>query len=291
MATWKELITTDNISDYVGGGEVATHDHIIQLDNVTISHVWNPTKRCPYINPLIAHPELQHDISASPFFQLYAMSNNGLSSEITWTKEPDAQTTYDHADDVGNGNIWSPAVDTNLNDIAISSPFSGGQNWQIRTAEISIGQTYQSNSHLNSTGLKLLWGKFDPSGGITNVPGILFDSDTTSYDDEPTYKKVILPNVGSNQYALTEWSTLGRTIWDFPGSTFNAGITNVGCAPQDDTFTLSANEKLIPFLFIKDDNYLANGHFNWNAIYDLLVAQKRLKNINITLNLTTETIL
>ncbi len=33
MPSWKELITTDNIGDYVSGGQTTTHDHSIQASN------------------------------------------------------------------------------------------------------------------------------------------------------------------------------------------------------------------------------------------------------------------
>tara|TARA_R110002020_G_scaffold436237_2_gene646442 strand:- start:1382 stop:2278 length:897 start_codon:yes stop_codon:yes gene_type:complete len=298
MAIWKELITTDNISDYVGGGEAATHDHIISLNNATIRGTWCPVIRCPYITPFTAFPEiLTNQLQADSLHQVHGLSSEGLQI-VHYTKDPDAQVTYDDENDVGNGNIWSPGITTAINDVAIGSPFSGGQNWKIKTAEISIGQSNQSGGFLANKQLKLLWGKFDATQAITDIPGILLDhlSGISTYNDEPAYNKITLPNVGSNQYAITEWSTLGTSVWDFPSNTFNEGITNISCPPPD-TFTLTADEKLIPFVYIMQESYsgstydLINGVYDFNLTFNANMNIVKLNKVNITLNFTTETVL
>lgn len=293
MPSWKELITTDNIGDYVSGGQTTTHDHSIEASNVTIIGVWNPTKRCVYIKPIIAHPDINVNMLSAFFVhQVYALSSNGLQN-VHYTKEPDTQTTYNDSGDIGNGKIWSPAITEAINEVAISSPFAGGQYWKLKTAEISIGQTNQRNSFLGNHELKLVWGKFDSNQTITNIPGTLLDANysDTSYNDEPAYKKITLPVSNTDPYDLNEWSSLGTTIWNFPGDTFNEGITNVDCKPQNDTFILSPTEKLIPFLYLKDDNYPTNGHYDFDIVYNSLLTSPTLTQVNIQLNFTTETVL
>lgn len=307
MANWVELITTNNISQYLTSpSEVSlTYLH----EDIDIGGAWLPVKICPYLDSSLSNG---HDVPSmggqnNHFTAMaWGLGANNITS-CKWTKDPDTDFDYSNTsgDTTGKNSdiLWTPAVSSELNSIALSNPFSVDMNWKVSDAVISLSIPQQptdfGSTWLEGVSLFLAWGKFtynpsetEPADGLplhgntgTNPPGL------TTYTDLATNNKVILEGTqagGNSIYKFTNFKDdVGKEIWDFPSNMTGSqnGYSNgpVDITPRS-TFVLGPNEKLIPIIFIKDDA-------NDTGIFDVLtfikygIFEKYVKGLDIQLSI------
>jgi hypothetical protein len=307
MANWVELITTNNISQYLTSPSEVSVTYI--HEDIDIGGAWLPVKICPYLDHSLSNgqniPAIETQYSHFTAMA-WGLGANNLTS-CKWTKDPDTDFDYSNSSTTTTGKnsdiLWTPAVSSDLNSTALSNPFSVDMNWRVSDAVISLSIPQQpadfGNAWLGGVSLFLSWGKFtynpsetEPADGLPIQGNNLTDPvGLTTYTDLATNNKVILEGTqagGNSVYKFTNFKeNVGQMIWDFPdnmtGDPNGYSIGPIDITPSS-TFVLGPNEKLIPIIFIKDDNN-DTGTFDILTFVKYGVFEKYVRGLDIQLSI------